>query len=142
MFFLNFFFITFLCLFFFQKNLELAEVSPCEFFEFYKNTFFYSKLPVTTSAQRHLSLRLIFIYHSFHMNSRTKSYKLDFSEQAWIYFFYCTEIFPNKLTERRHRVVALATPTQAFSCKFCKILKNIFFTEQLRDTNSEKLVPN
>ena len=70
------------------------------------------------------------------MNSRTKSYKLDFSEQAWIYFFYCTEIFPNKLTERGHRVVALATPTQAFSCKFCKILKNIFFTEQLRDTKS------
>ena len=29
------------------------------------------------------------------------------------------------------------TLVQVFSCKFCEILKNTFFTEQLQTTNSE-----
>ena len=48
----------------------------------------------------------------------------------------CWTIFLIKLQARRSQLFWEETPTQVFSCEYCKILKKTFLTEHLRTTAS------
>ena len=53
----------------------------------------------------------------------------------------CQRLFLNKVASGTSNFIEKKTQTQVFSCKFCEIFKNNFFTEQPQENGSELRTP-
>ena len=118
----------------FIKKETLAQVSSCEFCEVSKNNFFTQHLRTTASVMMLLMTSSNDQFRSSHQKCSIKKGVLkNFTKftrkHLWQSFFFHKVVGWGLLIEKE-------TLAQVFSCEFCEISKNTFFTEHFWTTAS------